>query len=190
VDQDLAINLKGLQKQEDAIIVGGTAVLFCAVCVALVTGPLAAASGRAERCVDFSPIFRFEVIMEDIDHDLAVYRWVPHLKRSDYGGIRTWTVGVAVGGAVEAVVVAGAWRALRKTSRRVGGSMTPRIACRAALAPMGGTAAATGGAVPRSPLDSAAPLVVGSWPLGTVVVTGISVAACPAGADGPPRMVE
>jgi len=52
--------------------------------------------------------------------------------------------------------------------------------------------AATGGAA-GGPLDSAAPLAVGSWPLGAllaVVVAGPPVAARLVGADGPPGVVE
>ena len=68
--------------------------------------------------MDFSHIFRLEVIVEDIDHNLAEHRGLGQGGESVLGPMV-----VAAGGAVKTAVVAGAWRALRKTSRSVAGSM-------------------------------------------------------------------
>ena len=66
--------------------------MFCAVCAVLGIGALAATSDRAERSMNFSHVFWLEVVVQDIDHNLAVYRWALNMDRLEQGGIRTWTV--------------------------------------------------------------------------------------------------
>jgi hypothetical protein len=91
VDQDLAINLKGLQKRASVIVVRRMAGLFCTAGAGLATGTLITTSNWAGRCVKSSHSFRLEVIAENIDINLAVYRWLRNVEGLSKG-IRTWAI--------------------------------------------------------------------------------------------------